>query len=143
MATSLLSKLKVTARPEKGTDMLSKRKERLLKRLDEQRQLAQGLLANEPVTIFREKWIKNSDGIQELERIPRKTPKWFFQSNGSWYLEVRIGTTKLELAKDCTAIEVGGREGLVDTIDTVINAVKAGELNKQIESAETAFSKRK
>ena len=143
MAKSLLSSLKVTARPEKNTSILSKRKDRLLRRLDEQRQLAQGLADNKPVTIYREKWVKNTEGVQELERIPRKTPKWFYQSNGTWFLEIRIGTTKIELEKDCTAIEVGDKNGLVDVIDTIVEAVKAGELDKQIEAAETAFSKKK
>lgn len=143
MAKSLLSNLKVTARPEKSNDILSKRKERLLRRLDEQLQLVQGLIDNQPVVIYRQRWIKGENDQPKLERIPRKVSKWFFQSNGSWYLELRIGSAKVEIAKDCNAIEVGDKEGLIETIDTVIEAIKEGELDKQIEAAETAFSKKK
>lgn len=143
MTKSLLSNLKLSARPIKGTDIVSKRKERLLKRLDEQRLLAQGLIDNMPVTIYKEKWITNADtGQKEIKRIPRKTPKWFFQSNGTWFWEIRIGTTKIELAKNCNAIEVGDKEKLIDALNTIYEAIKAGELDKQIENTETTFGKK-
>ena len=143
MTKSLLSNLKLSARPTKGTDIVSKRKERLLKRLDEQRLLAQGLIDNMPVTIYKEKWITNADtGQKEIKRISRKTPKWFFQSNGTWFWEIRIGTTKIELAKNCNAIEVGDKEKLIDALNTIYEAIKAGELDKQIENTETTFSKK-
>ncbi len=143
MTKSLLSLLKATSRPAKATDLLTKRKERLLKRLDEQRQLAEGMINAEVVVIQKEKWVINSEsGVKEMKLIPRKTQKWFFQSNGTWFFEIRIGTARLEIAKNCKAIELNSKEDLIDTINTIVEAIKIGELDKQIESAETAFSKK-
>jgi hypothetical protein len=144
MTKSLLSTLSVTARPEKATDLLSKRKERLLKRLDEQYQIAKGMINDELVVIQKEKWVTNSEsGLKEMKLVPRKPAKWFFQNNGNWFFEIRIGSARLELEKNCTAIELNSKEELLEVINTVVEAIKLGELDKQIKSAETAFSKKK
>lgn len=142
MAKSILSGLTLSETKVKATDLLGKRKEKLINNLGIQKQLAEGLIKNEPVTIYKEKWTKSESGKQDISRIPRKVNKWFNQISGTYFLTPRIGTAKLELAKGMTSIEVGDKANLPSVIDTLIEAIKAGELDKQIESAETAFSKK-
>ena len=56
--------------------------------------------------------------------------------SGVWFLEVRYGARALKLNKSgATSIVVGERDKLVDTIRTVIEAVRAGELDAAIEAA--------
>jgi hypothetical protein len=144
MTKSLLSSLRVTSKPSKATDLLGKRKERLLKRLEEQRQLAEGMINDELVVIHKEKWVTNNEtGLKELKLFQRKTAKWFFQNNGTWFFEIRIGKARLELEKNCTVIELSSKEDLLESINIITEAIKIGELDKQIQSAETGFSKKK
>jgi len=82
MAKSILSGLNLSETKSKATDLLGKRKQKLLQNLEVQKQLAQGLIDNEPVTIFKEKWIKTTEGKQELERITRKVKK---MAQKSWW----------------------------------------------------------
>jgi hypothetical protein len=144
MTKSLLSTLTVTSRPAKASDLLSKRKERLLKKLEEQRQLAEGMINDELVVIHKEKWVTNNEtGLKELKLFQRKTPKWFFLNNGTWFFEIRIGKARLEFEKNLTAIELESKEDLIESIKIIAEAIKLGELDKQIQSAETGFSKKK
>ncbi len=75
----------------------------------------------------------------ELERVtvPKRFCAWFWHDiSGVWFLEVRYGARALKLDKSgATSIVVGEQENLVDIIGTVIEAVRAGELDALIEEA--------
>lgn len=131
MATSLLSSLKVTARPEDGSkNPLIQRREKLLTKLGQQKILATALVENETHTFYREKWVKDEEtGDREKVQVPKKVSPWFYKRNNRYYLEVRSGNKPLELQKGMHAIEVGEEEDLVSTIETIIEAVVAGELD--------------
>lgn len=131
MATSLLSSLKVTARPEDGSkNPLIQRREKLLTKLGQQKILATALVENETHTFYREKWVKDEEtGEREKVQVPKKVSPWFYKRNNCYYLEVRSGNKPLELQKGMHAIEVGEEEDLVSTIETIIEAVVAGELD--------------
>ena len=131
MTTSLLSSLKVTARPEDGSkNPLIQRREKLLTKLGQQKILATALVDNEVHTFYREKWVKDEEtGEREKVQVPKKVSPWFYKRNNRYYLEVRSGNKSLELQKGMHAIEVGEEEELINTIDTIIEAVVAGELD--------------
>ncbi|MDO6620235.1 DUF6641 family protein [Shewanella sp. 6_MG-2023] len=131
MTTSLLSSLKVTARPEDGSkNPLVQRREKLLTKLGQQKILALALIENEPHTFYREKWVKDDEtGEKKKIKVAKKVSPWFYKRNNCYYLEVRNGNKPLELQKGMHAIEVGEEEKLVDTIETIIEAVVAGEVD--------------
>lgn len=131
MTKLLLSSLKVIARPENtNANPLLKNKERLLAKLDIQKAMAQAHVAGESYTYYKEKWKKNADTQQrEKIRVPRNIKPWFYKRNNQYFLEIRHGNKALELQKGMNAIEIGNMENLVPTIDTVIKAVVAGELD--------------
>jgi len=131
MTKSLLSSLKLSARPEKAQESpLVKRRERLLTQLEVQKNMVQAQIDGERFTAYKEKWQVNPETkIKELIRIPKKVLPWFYKNNEQYYLEVRYGNKALALAKDKQAIEVGEFSNLMPTIDTVIEAVVAGELD--------------
>jgi len=64
-----------------------------------------------------------------VEREKRLRPWYWHDIDGKWFLELRHGTVVLTLAKDQNAIKVGTKDKLVTTIETVMEAVKAGELD--------------
>lgn len=129
--TTLLSSLKVTVRPADGSsNPLIQRREKLLTKLGQQKILATALVENETHTFYREKWVKDEEtGEKEKVQVPKKVSPWFYKRNNRYYLEVRSGNKPLELQKGMHAIEVGEEEDLVSTIETIIEAVVAGELD--------------
>jgi len=140
--TKLLSSLKLSTRPEKTSDNPElKRREKLLAKLDQQLAMATAQIAGETYTCYREKWQKNTEtGIQEKIRIPKNVAKWFYKRGGQYYLEVRFANKPLELSKGNHAIEVGKVENLTTVIQTVIDAVLGGELNKLLTDSASKLS---
>jgi hypothetical protein len=131
MTKSLLSKLKVTTRPEstKANPLLSKR-ERLLTKLDQQRKMALCYVNDEVYTAYKEKWANDPEtGERTKIRIAKNVSSWFYKRNNCYFLEVRYANKPMELSKGMHAIEVGNKTNLLPTIDTVIEAVIAGELD--------------
>ena len=131
MTKSLLSKLKVTTRPEstKANPLLSKR-ERLLTKLDQQRKMALCYVNDEVYNVYKEKWANDQEtGERTKTRIAKNVRPWFYKRNNCYFLEVRYANKPMELSKGMHAIEVGNKTNLLPTIDTVIEAVIAGELD--------------
>lgn len=61
---------------------------------------------------------------------------WFWTGEkGECLLAINYGSKQIELLKGKTAIDVGAVENLCTVLDTVIDAVRNGELDTQIESA--------
>ncbi|MCH2055242.1 MAG: hypothetical protein MK214_01235 [Thalassotalea sp.] len=144
MTKSLLSSLKVTARPEKTSDNpVLKRREKLLAKLDQQLAMADAHIAGETYTAYREKWQKNPEtGLQEKVRIPKNVAKWFYKRNNQYFFEVRYANKALELSKNSHAIEVGDQGNLTSVIRTVIDATLAGELDPLLEKVSINLSKK-
>lgn len=145
MTKSLLSSLKVTTRPENTSENPTlKKREKLLSRLNIQLLMAKAHVAGEVYTPFREKWQKNTEtGLQEKIRIPKNVGKWFYLRNNQYFFEVRYSNKALELAKGQHAIEVGEQTNLVSTVETIIEAVIAGELDSLLEKTTSHLSKKK
>jgi hypothetical protein len=143
--SKLLSSLKLSTRPEKTTDNPTlKKREKLLTKLNQQRAMAQSHVAGETYTVYKEKWQKNADtGQQEKIQIPKKVSPWYYPRNNQYFFEVRYGNKPLELSKGNHAIEVGEQESLVPTIETVIEAVVAGELDPLLDKVTSHLSKKK
>jgi len=131
MTKSLLSTLKVTTRPEnsKANSLLSKR-ERLLAKLDQQRNIARCYVNEEVYTVYKEKWTNDQEtGERSKTRIAKNVRPWFYKRNNCYFFEVRYANKPLELLKGMHAIEVGNKTNLLSTIDTIVEAVIAGELD--------------
>jgi hypothetical protein len=68
---------------------------------------------------------------------------WYYKRNNQYFFEVRYGNKPLELSKGNHAIEIGEQENLVPTIETVIEAVVAGELDPLLDKVVSHLSKKK
>ena len=142
---SILNKLSLTARPETASENKTLRKrEKLLTKLNQQLAMAQSHVAGETYTVYKEKWQKNEEtGQKEKVQIPKKVSPWYYLRNNQYFVEVRYGNKPLELSKGNHAIEVGDQEHLVPTIETVIEAVVAGELDSLLDKVVSHLSKKK
>ena len=82
---------------------------------------------------------QNEAGERVRVEAPRRVRKgWFEDAAGHTYFRVQFGGRPLELAKGKTAIEVGVLANLPATIDALIAAVRAGELDQQLIAAAEA-----
>ncbi|WAJ69541.1 DUF6641 family protein [Catenovulum adriaticum] len=131
MTTSILSSLKVTARPKNPkTDLVMQRRERLLTKLNQQLDMAVAFINNEEYTVYKEKWRKDPEtGLSEKIRIPKRISPWFFQNNNTYYFQIRLANKPIEITKGCSAFEVGEKESLPAVIGKLIKATVAGELD--------------
>ena len=114
-----------------------RRRAKLVEKLAEQLQGAEALISG--MSFQTTKRIIRTGTNGELERltVPKRFRAWYWHDiSGVWFLEVRYGARALKLSKSgATSIVVGEQDKLVDTVRTVIEAVRAGELDAAIEEA--------
>jgi hypothetical protein len=134
MTQSTLAKLKLTTRPEKPVlNPLEAKKNKLITRLEEQQAMVKCHLENGTYTAYKIVWVTDEEsGEKRKIKQPKKVRAWFYQVDGIYYFEIRYGNKALELQKGKPAIQVGKAENLLTTIDTIIEAVKQGELDSQL-----------
>ena len=105
------------------------RRAKLVHRLEQQKRLAQD--ANFVVTVSR--WLRNEAGSKELVQLQKRVRPWWREDVlGTVGLTVRYGAKAIEFEKGKTAIVVPSKDQLVATLDTLIEGVKAGELDEHL-----------
>ena len=133
-----LSTLKLSA-AQKPTQIpqVQQRRNKLVKRLWEQSELAKAHLAGGTFAPKRFRSVVQNDTGQriQVEQVKRIKQWWFTADNGKLALCVRYGTRVLELARGKYAVEVAAEKDLVATLDVIKAAVLAGELDAAIDAA--------
>ncbi len=78
------------------------------------------------------RWLDGPEiGERIRQEVPvRSRPCFGKDEQGSYMLEVRYGNRRLELKPKKSTIEVGEAENLIPTLETLRDAVNAGELDK-------------
>jgi hypothetical protein len=105
------------------------RRAKLVHRLEQQKQLA--LDPNFVSTLS--KWVRNDAGTKELVKLQKRVRPWWREDVlGTIGLTVRCGSKAIEFEKGKTAIAIPNKDQLIATIDTVISAVRAGELDEHL-----------
>lgn len=132
---SYLNKLKIVAQAAKRQQTKTEhRRAKLLEKLEDQLAMIDALIAGETFTRHRRAWQTNDAGERVLvERIKRTRPWYWMSGAGGCYFSVWYGSKVLELKPGMTAISVNKREELPDAIRSIMDAVKFGELDIQIE----------
>lgn len=134
MSNSLLSSLKVTARPtiEKKPPIVGKRM-KLIEKLEQQQEMATCMLGGKPFEAYREKMVKNPEtGERTKQRRAITVKPWYYHSDGHYFLEVRVNNKPIDLQQGKPAIDVGDKAELPNVIDTIIKAVEKGELDSYL-----------
>jgi hypothetical protein len=127
----VLKSLTFTTIPTPGGNPTLDRRARVISRLEEQK-----LLLKDPnYTRTVRTWVKK-DGVRTAVDKQQRVPLWWRQHpNGSYALFVRNGLKPIEFEKGKTAIAVPSLDKLPSVIDTLINAIRAGELDTQLAQA--------
>jgi len=132
MTTSVLSSLKVIARPkiEPKPPVLGKRL-KLIEKLEQQKEMAVCMIENRRFEAFRDKKVKNPEtGEVTVQRRPTTVRPWYYDSDDHYYLEVKVNNKPIELQKGKPAIDVGDKAKLPEVIETIIKATESGELDE-------------
>jgi hypothetical protein len=109
-----------------AADPVIQRRNKLIVRLQQQIALVQ----DPQFTLTRQKWITDETGVKKLHELRKRVRAWWrIDPTGAVVLTVRYGAKPIEFAPGKAAIAVGKKEKLIPTIETVIAAVEAGELD--------------
>jgi hypothetical protein len=140
MSTNILNTLKLTAaRKSRALPDVVKRRNKLLQKLAEQRDLAAALEQGQHYAPKRLRSLRDADtGARVVKEVAVRIKPWFWTGEkGECLLAINYGSKQIELQKGKTAIDVGAADNLVTVLETVITAVRNGELDVQIEAAST------
>ena len=109
------------------------RRNKLVAALNEQKAMAQATRDGNEFVVTKRRWATSEDGSKKLVEAPKRLKRWWVDdANGNCVISVRYGNKVLELEKGKAAIVVGKSDKLIPTIDTLISAVNAGELDSHL-----------
>jgi hypothetical protein len=136
---AVLKNLTFTTLPATGGNPVLDRRTKIIARLEEQK-----LILKDPnYTRTVRNWMKK-DGERVMVEKLQRVPLWWRQHpNGSYALFVRSGLKPIEFEKGKAAIAVPSLDKLPVIIDTLITAVRNGELDEQLVISRKVSSKRR
>jgi len=124
---SHLKSLSFTAVPKGAGNPTATRRAKLVARLEEQRALA----LDPAYAPTRRRTVKGEDGTKQVVETQRRLrPWWRTDANGGTVLTVRYGFKTIEFERGKAGVAVPSKDKLVSVIDTMIAAVRAGELDE-------------
>jgi hypothetical protein len=134
-----LKSLTFTTLPTHGGNPILDRRAKVIARLEEQK-----LILKDPnYTRKSRTWVKK-DGVRTAVEKQHKVPSWWRQhANGTYALFVRSGLKAIEFEKGKPAIAVQSLDKLPSVIDTLITAIRNGELDQQLGEASKQANPRK
>ncbi len=138
---SLLKSLKLSAaKPQSQPASPQERnRDKLRGYLAEQRALVEATIAGKPHTAVRTVTKTDEAGNRTRVEIPRSIRKgWFVGDGGKVFFQLRYGGRPLELAKGMNSVEAEGIAGIGPIIDTLDQAVLAGEFDAAVAAAAQA-----
>ena len=139
MATLLSSLKLVAATRENKTSPVLQRRQKLIKKIDEQMELAKAQANGSIYNPTKFKNIVNAEtGTNEYKQVPKRIRAWWWKNEaGKLNLVVRYGARIIELGKGKNSIELENEAAILPTLEVIKKAVEAGELDDAI----TAVSK--
>lgn len=135
---TLLKKLKVVKiDSRKKGDKVQEQRRKLLKKLDMQIQLVTAAIEGSVIAYQSLKDVTNKEnGEKNRVGVVRRIRAWYWLTgSGAYQLCVRYGSKRIKLIDDNDAVEAVDLEGVRDAFAVITEAVKAGELDKQIDDA--------
>ena len=136
---AVLKSLTFTTLPIAGANPTVDRRHRVIERLEEQKKL----LANPGYQRTVRTYVTKDGQKTPVEKQHRILPWWRMAANGSYVFFVRASQKAIEFEKGKAAIAVASLEKVPTLIDTLIAAVRSGELDDQLSQAAKSAQVRK
>lgn len=138
MTTSVLATLKLTAaRKARALPDVVRRRNKLIKKLTEQRELALALSEGRHYAPRRLRTLVDRlTGERVVKEVPVRIKPWFWTGEkGETLLSVFYGSKTLELSKGKSAIEIASPKDIANVLDALITATHNCELDVAMEAA--------
>lgn len=128
---AVLKSLSFTAMSKASTDPAFLRRVKFIEKLEEQKRLLE-----DPGYIRTVQRTAEVDGTrQAVVRRQRVRPWWKTDASGQLLMSIKFGSKPIEFEKGKTGIVVPSKEKLPGVIDTLISAIRAGELDDHFAAA--------
>jgi hypothetical protein len=114
------------------------KRHKLIIKLQEQLSMAEAELSGN--SYRRMKWITQTNEQGQAERIQRpvRVKQWWFKDRaGNVVFALKYGAKPILISKDKSAVQVGSTAELPAVINTLIQAVNAGELDAQLSAIQS------
>jgi hypothetical protein len=122
----VLKSLSFTAIPKTGNDPVQARRVKFVTKLEEE----QKLLLKDPNHVRTvQRWVKVDGERQSTTKQQAVRPWWKTDPAGQVVMSIKFGARPIEFEKGKAGIVVPSRDKLPAVIDTLISAVRAGELD--------------
>lgn len=131
MTASALKSLTFTTLPKPSANPTLDRRAKTIARLEEQKLL----FADPNYARTVRTWVKKDGEKTAVEKKQRVLPWWSLAPNGSYVFFIRSGWKPVEFEKGKAAIAAASLDKLPSVIDTVIAAVRNGELDQKLAEA--------
>ncbi len=129
-------KLASATPPRASADPVQRAREKAVEFLAEQKAMATAKAAGVEYVVFHDAFRKNEEGQRIKVKVQKRTRQaWFADAAGKIFFTLRCAGKTIDFAKDRNAIEVGELAALPAIIDTLVEAVRNGELDAQLSAA--------
>lgn len=129
MSASILKSFTFVPQPKVSSDPVVIKRERIVARLEDQKKL----LADPNFVRTVKRWEHKDGGEKVLVERPIRTSKWWQpDQSGGYVMTLKVGSKRVEFEKGKAAIAVASLEKMPGIIDSLIKAVRAGELDEQL-----------
>lgn len=138
MSTALSTLKFVSAKRLVGsTDPVQFRRQKMLRKLDEQIAMAQAMAEGRSYSVTRMKRVRDTEtGLKRVVEASGSVRQWWFVSeNGKVAVQLRYGSKVIMLTKNRNAVEVNTPAELCSVLQTLKSAVAQGELDNEISIA--------
>jgi hypothetical protein len=127
----VLKSLSFTSLPKNGNDPVQQRRAKFIAKLEEQK-----LLLKDPNYVRTvQRWTKVNGERQATTMQQAVRPWWKIDPSGQVVMFIKFGAKPVEFEKGKAGIVVPSKEKLPAVIDTLISAVRAGELDELFNQA--------
>ena len=121
----VLKSLSFTAMPKSASDPVHIRRAKFIAKLEEQK-----LLVQDPAYIRTVQRMADVDGQKQPVVLKQRVrPWWKIDPSGQIVMSIKFGAKPIEFEKGKAGIAVPSKDNLPAVIDTLIAAVRAGELD--------------
>jgi hypothetical protein len=136
---SHLAKLKLNERTRADVKQTPEQRLRakLVDHLKLQKEIAEADLKGELINKTRLKFVRDeATGETRRIEVPKLVRRWWWKDkHDAVLLQLRYGSRPIAVSGKNSTIEVGQESDIPNVIDTVIDAVNAGELDKPLKAA--------
>jgi hypothetical protein len=127
----VLKSLSFTALPKAANDPVQLRRVKFVAKLEEQK-----LLLKDPNHVRTvQRWTKVDGERQATTKQQAVRPWWKTDAAGQVVMSIKFGAKPIEFEKGKAGIVVASKDKLPTVIDTLISAVRAGELDELFSQA--------